>query len=45
METFKKRQGYKYYVYVKPGQIEYFFDYKSAQIYALKYNAEVKEVF
>lgn len=44
-ETYKKQQGYEYYVYVCPGVIEYFFDYDSAKEYAEKNNSEVKEMF
>ena len=43
-ETFKKRQGYNYYVYVAPGQIEYFERYEDALEYAERYDAQVKEV-
>jgi hypothetical protein len=38
------RQGYKFYVYVMPGYIEYFYDKPSAAIFAKEYDCEVKEV-
>jgi len=44
IETSIKKAGYKYYVYVQPGQIEYFFDYQAACEYADAYNAQVSEV-
>lgn len=34
---------HKYYVYVRPGYIEYFDDLEEAQAFASKYEAEVKE--
>ena len=35
---------YKYYVYVRPGYIEYFNDLTEAQEFAKEYDAIVKEV-
>jgi hypothetical protein len=43
--TWKAQQGYKYYVYVGPGRIEYFEDLEEAQECARKYGAEVEEMF
>jgi len=43
-ETYMKRQGYKYYVYLGPGRIEYFFELTPAQEYAEKNGVEVQEV-
>ena len=37
-------QQYKYYVYVRPGYIEYFNDLHKAQEFADEYGAEVKEM-
>jgi hypothetical protein len=37
-------QQYKYYVYVRPGCIEYFNDLHEAQEFARDYDAEVKEM-
>jgi len=34
----------KYYVYVRPGQIEYFDDLAQAQNYATSYNSEITEL-
>lgn len=42
--TFKVRQGYRYYVYLGPGRIEYFTDYPKAKQYADHWGAEVKEL-
>ena len=36
---------YKYYVYVRPGFIEYFDDLQSAQMFAKVYGCEVKKVY
>ncbi len=33
----------QYYVYVRPGYIEYFYDLKKAQEFARYYDAEVNE--
>lgn len=44
MESYMKRQGYAYYVYVRPGVIEYFRDYESAEEYAEIHDAEVQEI-
>jgi hypothetical protein len=44
-ETFLKNQGYRYYVYLGPGQIEYFRCYEDARLYADNNGAEVKEMF
>jgi hypothetical protein len=43
--TWKYEQGYRYYVYISPGRIEYFYDLESAQECAQMYDAEVKEMF
>lgn len=45
METYLKRQGYNYYVYVGPGHIEYYVDRDKAQEYADEIGAEVQEMF
>lgn len=34
---------YRYYVYVRPGYIEYFDDLEEALTFARQYDAEVKE--
>jgi len=39
-----KLNGYKYYVYLCPGNISYFMDYELAQEYAIENNAEVQKV-
>ncbi len=44
MTTHMKNQGYKFYVYVKPGVIEYFFDRETAQDFADEHSAEVQEL-
>jgi len=44
LETYMRRQLYKYYVYVRPRQIEYFSDYIKAREYADAWGAEVKEL-
>ena len=44
METYIKRQGYKFYVYVRPGVIEYFFVRETAQDFADKHSTEVQEL-
>jgi len=44
IETTMKKAGYKYYVYLGPGRIEYFFEFDAAQAYADVYNAQVSEV-
>jgi len=44
METYMKNQGYKFYVYVRPGVIEYFFDREPAQDFADKHSTEVQEL-
>ncbi|MDD4565716.1 MAG: hypothetical protein PHE79_09630 [Eubacteriales bacterium] len=43
--TWRAQQGYKYYVYIGPGRIEYFEDLESAQKCARDHGAEVKEMF
>lgn len=43
--TWKYEQGYRYYVYLGPGHIEYFEDLESAQECAEKNGAEVEEMF
>ena len=37
-------QNYKYYVYVRPGYIEYFNDYDKAEEFAEENDAEVKDM-
>lgn len=44
METYMKTQGYRYYVYIGPGNISYFCDYESAKEYADMNDAEAKEM-
>lgn len=46
-DTYMKRQGYKYYVYVRPGVISYFFEYQYAEAleYAEQNDVEVQEMF
>jgi len=44
MDTYMKRQGYSYYVYLGPGRIEYFFELNSAQAYADACGAQVSEI-
>jgi len=44
-ETFKKSQGFKFYVYVGPGNISYFYDYESAKSFADSCDCEVQEMF
>ena len=44
MKTYMKRQGYKYYVYIQPGLIEYFCNYDDALNYAELYNAQVQTI-
>ncbi len=34
---------YKYYVYVRPGFIQYFADLETAQLFARHYDCKVKE--
>jgi hypothetical protein len=43
--TWKAQQGYKYYVYIGPGRIEYFYGLGEAQECARKYDAKVEEMF
>lgn len=43
-ETFLKRQGYNYYVYVSPGNISYFYSYAVAQEYAEQVGASVSNM-
>ena len=43
-KTFMERQGYKYYVYVSPGNISYFYSYPVAQEYAESVGAVVKSM-
>jgi len=42
-KTFMAQQ-YKYYVYVRPGYIEYFNDLQKAQEFARENDVEVKEM-
>ena len=42
--TKKHNQGYRYYVYIGPGQIEYFTDQEAASAYAYENHVEVQEV-
>ena len=45
IETYMYRQLYKYYVYVRPGVIEYFTNYEKAKEYADNFiGVEVKEL-
>jgi len=44
METTMKQCGFKFYVYVMAGWIDYFYNYEAAAEYAAKHNAEVKEI-
>jgi hypothetical protein len=44
-QTWKAQQGYKYYVYIRPGHIEYFEELETAQECAHHYGAEVEEMF
>jgi hypothetical protein len=45
-ESWKKRQGYNFYVYLGPGRIEYFETYDQAKRFADDNGGlEVKEVF
>jgi hypothetical protein len=45
-QSYTKIQGYKYYVYVRPGVLEFFFayQYSDAEEYARMNGAEVQEV-
>lgn len=44
-QTWKAQQGYKYYVYLGPGRIWYFYDLDVAEDFAREHGAEVKEMF
>jgi hypothetical protein len=44
-QTWKAQQGYKYYVYIGPGRIEYFDDLEAAEACAKDHDSEVKEMF
>jgi len=40
--TYLYNQGYRFYVYLGPGKIQYFFGYEKAKNYAEQNNAEVQ---
>ena len=44
LETYMRRQDFKYYVYIRPGVIEYFRDYGRAKEFADAWGVEVKEM-
>ncbi len=43
--TSKYEEGYRYFVYVAPGQITYFYERSRAEEFAREVRADVQEVF
>ncbi len=43
--TSKYEEGYRYFVYVAPGSITYFFELSRAEEFAREVDAEVQDVF